>query len=205
MPKVAYSQAERERIRGALISAALERMARQGMQHTTVEQVYRAVGISRTFFYTFFPSKEDLILEAIYYQQPRILAYARSLRDDPALTWREGVSRFLYSCCYGERSGIAVLSVEEQQLLFRRLSAASYQTFRARQLRLFHDILTCFGIQADHRRVALFTNLVLSVLVIRRAIPSSLPLLVPEAADETVAFQIDAITEAMASFRSSPG
>ena len=30
-------------------------------------------------------------------------------------------------------------------------------------------------------------------MVVRRAIPATLPLLVPEAADETVEFQIDAI------------
>ena len=39
MPKVAYSEAERERIRNELVSAALELMARQGIQHTTVEQL----------------------------------------------------------------------------------------------------------------------------------------------------------------------
>lgn len=57
MPKVGYSEEERERIREALITTALALMARQGIQHTTVEQIYRAVGISRTFFYTFFPAK----------------------------------------------------------------------------------------------------------------------------------------------------
>ena len=51
-----------ERVRTALITTALDLMSRQGVQHTTVEQVYKAVGISRTFFYTFFPSKEDLIV-----------------------------------------------------------------------------------------------------------------------------------------------
>ena len=50
MPRVAYSQGDREKIRQALIAAALALMARQGMQHTTVEQIYRAVGISRSFF-----------------------------------------------------------------------------------------------------------------------------------------------------------
>ena len=39
MPKVAYSEAERERIRNELVSVALELMARQGIQHTTVEQI----------------------------------------------------------------------------------------------------------------------------------------------------------------------
>lgn len=45
MPKVAYSEEDRERIRAALVTEALERMARQGIQHTTVEQIYKAVGI----------------------------------------------------------------------------------------------------------------------------------------------------------------
>ena len=36
MPKVAYSQEDRDRIRQALTTTALELMARQGIQHTTV-------------------------------------------------------------------------------------------------------------------------------------------------------------------------
>lgn len=38
-------------------------------------------------------------------------------------------------------------------------------------------------------------------MVVRRAIPDTLPLLVPEAADETVEFQIDAIVEYLARLR----
>ena len=36
MPKVGYSEEERERIRAALVTTALDHMARQGIQHTTV-------------------------------------------------------------------------------------------------------------------------------------------------------------------------
>ena len=77
MPKVSYSEEDRERIRQELLTTALNLMARQGIQHTTVEQIYKQVGISRSFFYTFFPTKEDLVVETLYLQQPRILAYAR--------------------------------------------------------------------------------------------------------------------------------
>lgn len=201
MPKVAYSEEERERIREALVTTALVLMARQGIQHTTVEQIYRAVGISRTFFYTFFSSKEDLIVETLYHQQPRILACARQLMEDPALTWREGVEGFLRTCCYGERNGIAVMTIEEQQVLFRRLSEESYRHFREKQLRLFARLLECFGIRPDDGRVALFTNLSLAVMVLRRAIPSSLPLLVPEAADAAVNVQIGAIVDCLEQMR----
>lgn len=195
MPKVAYSDADRERVRDDLITVALEKMARQGIQHTTVEEIYRSVGISRTFFYTFFPTKEDLIVEALYTQQPKVLAHAQKLMDDPAFSWREGVRQFLVSCCYGEQSGIAVMTLEEQQNLFRRLSPESYQVFREKQANLFGNILKCFGIRADKETIGLFTNLSLTVMVIRRAVPQNLPFLVPEAADATVEFQINAIVD----------
>ena len=68
MPKVSYSEEEREKIRDALVDAGLDLMTKQGIQHTTVEQIYKKVGISRTFFYTFFPTKEDLIVEAQNYR-----------------------------------------------------------------------------------------------------------------------------------------
>lgn len=104
MPRVAYSEKDKERIRTALITVGLELMAKQGIQHTTVEQVYKKVGISRTFFYSFFSTKEDLVLETLYWQQPRIVEYVQKLMADPALTWRDTVKKFLYDCCYGEKS-----------------------------------------------------------------------------------------------------
>ena len=197
MPRVSYSEEERKWVRQALIATGLELMTRQGIQHTTVEQIYKAVGISRTFFYSFFPTKEDLIVETLYLQQPRLIAYARSLMDDPALTWREGVRQFLHACCYGEKNGIAVLSVEEQKMIFRRLSEESYRLFREKQRSLFGGILTCFGIRADPACIGLLTNLSLSAMIICRAIPDTLPLFVPEEAKRTVAFQIEAIVDCL--------
>lgn len=204
MPKVAYSEAQREQIRRDLVAVGLELMTKQGIQHTTVEQIYKKVGISRTFFYSFFPTKEDLIVEALYLQQPRILAYVERLTADPDLSWREAAEQFLHACCYGERNGIAVLTIEEQQLLFKRLSSESCRTFREKQCRLFGQVLERFGVQAAPERVALFTNLCLAVMVVRRAIPDTLPLLVPEAADETVAVQIKAIVDVLERMKAPP-
>ena len=75
------------------------------------------------------------------------------------------------------------------------MSKESYNLFRERQVRLFGSILECFGIKADKAKINLFTNLSLTVMVIRRAIPETLPLFVPEAAEETVNFQINAIVD----------
>ena len=204
MPKVAYSEEERERIRNALVTVGLEMMAKQGIQHTTIEQIYKKVGISRTFFYSFFSTKEDLVVETLYLQQPKIIAYVQRLMADPSLSWRDAVKQFLHACCYGEKNGIAVLTMEEQQLIFRRLSKESYQEFRRKQLRLFGEILENFGIKADTARVNLFTNLSLTAMVVRRAIPDTLPLFVPEAADETIDFQLNAIVDALEKLKTAP-
>lgn len=205
MPRVAYSEEDRERIRTALITVGLELMARQGMQHTTVEQVYKKVGISRTFFYSFFPTKEDLMLETLYWQQPRIIKYVQKLMSDPALKWRDAVKKFLHDCCYGEKNGIAVLTMEEQQLIFKRLSKESYQVFRQKQRQLFGKILEIFGIKADAGRINLFTNLSLTVMIIRRALPDALPLFVPEATDETVDVQLEAIVDVLEKMKTASG
>ena len=97
-----------------------------------------------------------------------------------------------------------MLTIEEQQLIFRRLSPESYRTFREKQTRLFGGILESFGIKADPARIALFTNLSLTAMIVSRAIPQTLPLFVPEAAEETVDFQIHAIVECLASLRDCP-
>ena len=96
MPKVAYSEEEREHIRTELVRVGLELMAKQGIQHTTVEQIYKRVGISRTFFYSFFATKEDLVVEMLYLQQPKIIKYVQRLMADPTLSWREAVKQFLF-------------------------------------------------------------------------------------------------------------
>ena len=197
MPKVAYSEEDRERIKRELVTVGLELMAKQGIQHTTVEQIYKKVGISRTFFYSFFATKEDLVVETLYLQQPKIIEQVQRLMADPGLSWRNAVKQFLYACCYGEKNGIAVLTIEEQQLIFKRLSKESYQMFRQKQLRLFGEILENFGIKADTATIDLFTNLSLTAMVIRRAIPDTLPFFVPEAAEETMDFQLNAIVDAL--------
>lgn len=204
MPKVAYSEEEREHIRRELVSVGLELMAKQGIQHTTVEQIYKKVGISRTFFYSFFHTKEDLIVETLYLQQPRIIEYVKQLVRDPGLSWREAVKRFLHACCYGEENGIAVLTIEEQQLIFKRLSEEGCQVFREKQRCLFGQILENFGIQTNDARISLFTNLSLTVMVVRRAIPHTLPLFVPEAVDETIDFQINAIADILERLKEQP-
>ncbi|WP_130862696.1 TetR/AcrR family transcriptional regulator [Bacilliculturomica massiliensis] len=201
MPKIGYSEAEREKIREALIDTGLKLFSGQGIQHTTVEQIYTRVGISRTFFYSFFPAKEDLVVQAFYRQQPQMLAYAQKLMDDASLDWRDGVGQFLHNVCYGGESRFAIMSVEEQQALSKCLSGENRQEFQKRRLRFFTELLHVFGVDVEPQTVKLLGNLVFSAAILHKAVPDTLPFLFADAADEMTAFQIRSILDYMETLR----
>lgn len=197
MGRKAYSEQEREQVRTALLTTMIQCIVDRGLIHSSIDVLCKKVGISKTFFYTFFPSKEELVLEALRYQQPRLLQYARQLMDDPALDWREGVRTFLEICVYGKKKGIAVLSIEEEQEVYRCLSQENFQTFRDDQTKLFRNLLEIFGLSADHIDPRLFGNLSLSMMMVYKAIPNTMPFLFPELAEDMVEFQINALLDAM--------
>ena len=193
MARKAYSEQAREQVREALLTTVIQCIIDRGLIHTSIDVLCKKVGISKTFFYTFFPSKEELVLEALRYQQPRLLQYARRLMDDPALSWREGVRTFLETCTYGEKKGVAVLSIEEEQEIYRCLSQEHFQTFRADQTKLFRALLAIFDLPEDSIDPRLLGNLAL--LMVYKAIPNTMPFLFPEVAEDMAAFQINALLD----------
>ena len=197
MARKAYSEQEREQVRRALLTTVIQCIVDRGLIHSSIDVLCKKVGISKTFFYTFFSSKEELVLEALRYQQPKLLQYARQLMEDPSLSWREGVRTFLETCVYGEKKGIAVLSIEEEQEVYRCLSQKNFQTFREAQTKLFRDLLVIFGLPVDGIEPQLFGNLALSMMMVYKAIPDTMPFLFPEAADDMVKFQINALLDEM--------
>lgn len=195
MARKAYSEQEREQVRTALLTTVIQCIVDRGLIHSSIDVLCKKVGISKTFFYTFFSSKEELVLEALRYQQPKLLEYARQLMEDPTFSWREGVRMFLELCVYGEKRGIAVLSIEEEQEVYCCLSQENFQTFREEQTRLFRDLLVIFGIPAGSIDPRLFGNLALSMMMVYKAVPDTMPFLFPEVAEDMVEFQINALLD----------
>ncbi len=205
MARKAYSEQEREQVREALLATVIQCIVDRGLIHSSIDVLCEKVGISKTFFYTFFSSKEELVLQAIQYQQPKLLEYARQLMDDPSLSWREGVRTFLETCVYSAERGIAVLSIEEEQEIYRCLSPESFQAFRENQIRLFSDLLTIFGLPMEGIDPRLFGNLALSMMMVYKAIPDTMPFLFPEAAESMVEFQINALVDEMERVKNENG
>ena len=197
MGRKAYSEQEREQVRTALLTTVIQCIVDRGFIHSSIDVLCKKVGISKTFFYTFFPSKEELVLEALRYQQPKLLQYARQLMGDPALSWRAGVETFLKNCCYGAKSGVAVLSIEEEQQARRCLSEENFQAFRQDQVSFYGKLLSIFGLPTDGIDPRLFGNLALAMMMVHKAIPDTMPFLFPEVAEDMVDFQVRALVDEM--------
>lgn len=197
MARKAYSEEDRMQVRNALMATVIQCIVDRGLIHSSIDVLCKRVGISKTFFYTFFPSKEELVLEALRCQQPRLLDYARQMMENPALSWRAGVEIFLKDCCYGAKSGVAVLSIEEEQQVYRCLSEENFQAFRRDQVLFYSRLLAIFGLPVDRIDPRLFGNLALAMMMVHKAIPDTLPFLFPEVAEEMVDFQVKALVDEM--------
>lgn len=197
MARKAYSDQEKEQVKEALLISVLQCVMERGLVHSSIDTLCRKVGISKTFFYTFFSSKEELVLQALRYQQPKLLSHAQSLMDNPDLSWREGIRTFLKNCCYGAQNGVAVLSIEEEQQIRRCLSEDNFQAFRRDQVDFYGKLLTIFGLPMESIDPRLFGNLALTMMMVYKAIPDTMPFLFPEVAEEMVEFQVNALVEEM--------
>ena len=88
MARKSYSEQEREQIRDKLLIAVLECIAERGLIHSSIDVLCGKAGISKTFFYRFFSSKEELVLQALRYQQPKpLLARKCKNLSDKLLLW----------------------------------------------------------------------------------------------------------------------
>ena len=197
MARKAYSEQEREQVKEALMVAVLQCIVDRGLIHSSIETLCRKTGISKTFFYSLFASKEELVCQALRYQQPRLLDYARNLMKDPSLSWRAGVETFLKNCCYGAKSGVAILSIEEEQQVYRCLSEENFRAFRRDQTVFYGNLLSIFGLPTDSIDPRLFGNLALAMMMVHKAIPDTMPFLFPEVAEEMVDFQVKALVDEM--------
>lgn len=200
MLKKAYSQDERAAVHQKLIEAALHLFTAHGYQKTTLTRLCQAAGISKTFFYTFFTCKEELMTEALYAQQLQIIQYARSLMAS-APDWKSAMSQFLHRCCYGNQNGVMILSMEDEKEFHAHLSPAAFLQFRQRQVQFFHALLQIFTIPATKKEVTLIGNLFLSAAIMQKSIPYDAPFLFQEAAHEMTAFHIQSIIHLLETIR----
>lgn len=99
-----------ERTRSHLQQVALDLIAEQGFDATTVEQIARAAGVSQMTFFRHFPTKDAVVLSDPF--DPQIAA---------AVAVQPGLSPPLARACRGLREAINGLALPDQQQVRQRV------------------------------------------------------------------------------------
>ena len=68
MARKAYSEREREQVKETLQTTVIQCIVDRGLIHSSIDVLCKKVGISKTFFYTFFPSKENWYWKHFYWK-----------------------------------------------------------------------------------------------------------------------------------------
>ena len=145
MPRKSYSIEERQRVKETLMTTVLQCIIDRGLIHSSIDVLCRKVGISKTFFYTFFSSKEELVIQALRYQQPKLI----------------------------------------------------YNAFQQEQIVFYSKLLSVFGLPVNSIDPRLFGNMALSMMMVYKSIPDTMPFLFSEVAEDMVEFQVNALIDEM--------
>ena len=188
MSRKAYSEEERESIRVGLMDRAMTLFSEKGIRDTNIDEIYTPLGISKTFFYSFFPTKSHLAISIVEREMARI---GELFRDN---VWKYGAENGMRETFREVISGrYYVLSMDDQAYLRSQMTEEDLMRFRNDVIVLFSDMLYTVGVPASGLDPRVFCNLVMSVLTTRMADEDSLVLTYPEASDDTTDIQLDTL------------
>ena len=120
-----FTSIERDQIRRQLLEAGGELFARYGLKKTSLEDLTRPAGISKSSFYGFFGSKEELYLELLAEERGRLRGEISSESFSGSEDGREAVEKFLWAVVWEfENNPLTrriVTNPEEWQAVVRRV------------------------------------------------------------------------------------
>ncbi len=120
-----FTSIERDQIRRQLLEAGRELFARYGLKKTSLEDLTRPAGISKSSFYGFFGSKEELYLELLAEERGRLRGEISSESFSGSEDGREAVEKFLWAVVWEfENNPLTrriVTNPEEWQAVVRRV------------------------------------------------------------------------------------
>lgn len=177
MPRVAYSREQREQMRERMLGIGLERFARHGYKGTKLFDILEEVGISKPFFYTFFSSKEEFVVEVLCYQHRIFLADVQA-RSAAYTGSREDLLReLIHRLVFGTAGGRCFLSACEQHEVVAHLSPELYRQFQQFRSDFFLSLLEAVGVRVTPETARVAGNMVITAAAVALADEQNLPML----------------------------
>lgn len=107
----------REEVRIQMLEAGYDLIRQYGMTHTSVERVMAAVGLGKSTFYNFFPSKERFVYEIITYLRAQLMDHLQQLLAGREKLPISQAKEFLKKIIFSERSIYQYLTAEDEEKL----------------------------------------------------------------------------------------
>lgn len=168
----AFEADEVAAIQVQLIALGRELFGTIGLRKTTLEDLTRPLGIAKSSFYRFFPSKEELFIAVVYADLPRIDAEVAALLESSNSVRATLVQYMRLGLAELQGNPLAVRLLthpDELQLLMRRLGPARMAELNANRPQLLHTFLA--NAQAQGALIAADLHVLDGVL---RSIPAML-------------------------------
>ena len=201
MSSKAYSKQEREEIKIKLLEVGLQLYSHQGIKQTRLEDILSVVGISKPFFYKFYPSVENFIICAITYQWKYIDTILDKLKKQTELTWQQKLYKLFHQFVDYKNNGILVMTQEEEVWVRKKLDNKTYDEFMNFQVTFFEKLLHLCDIKKEKCDPEVLANLILSAIIIHSSAKKALPFFYVEKLDETAEAQIQAIIAYLSSLK----
>lgn len=166
-----FTDEQRQKIRARLLESAQRHAIADGVMKTSLDTLTSEAGISKSSFYKFYESKEQLFLEVASRWGEQILQSAqRSLASDEVLSGKERAARFVFTVFEMiHQMGIARFMREDLQYLNSFLSESEVRAHCLTSARGIFDMMLkasiCFT-QPEETVLAVIQLMYLSILSI---------------------------------------
>ena len=177
MARKSYSSQDRQQVRERLLEAGLELASQRGLRHVHLLELTEAAGISKPFFYSFYPSLEEFFLDMFLLQRQRLREELKRRMEEDALPWEERVHGIFRMLVFHRENHVALMTQEDEVAFHRALTPERLAAFREDLPETVCDPLV-------------LGNLLLSAVLFRNSAQRSFPFLVQERVEETAEFQL---------------
>lgn len=149
MPKI-VTEKERKELREALYVHTIKLIKEKGLKKITVEDIIQSVGIAKGTFYTYYKSKEELLLHVIQKSEEALFQVVLTI-DFNQGDFYETIVHTLKEIYLAEDSVVLYIKPEDITALVEKLPKKIEQSVEQKQANNFNRIAALFGIDKNDK------------------------------------------------------
>lgn len=201
MSSKAYSIEQKKEIHDKLLEIGLEIYSKNGIRAIKLVDILEEVGISKPFFYKFFGSIQEFVIEVLNSQWKHLNLILDEAEKESNGCWKKKVTYTLNRFIHHHEHGLLTMTQEEEVWVRARISDELYNSFMDTQLHFFEDLFNRWEISQGKCTPKILANLILTIVIVYGSAKKSLPFFHLDELDCTVKAQIECLVLYLESLR----